>query len=64
MKLESPSRKARRRTMKPTKEEFEAELDKVLKIADRKDQYLFLACVGTVAITGFLCACLLWVVLP
>jgi len=50
--------------MKPTKEEFEAELDKVLKIADRKDQYLFLACVGTVAITGFLCACLLWVVLP
>jgi hypothetical protein len=46
--------------MKPTKEEFEAELDKVLKIADRRDRYLFISCVATVAVTGFLFACLLW----
>jgi hypothetical protein len=50
--------------MKPTKEEFEAEINKVFEIAVRKDRYLFIACVGTVAMTGFLCACLLWVVLP
>ncbi len=64
-------------TMKPpTKDEFETELAKVLtqRLADhygqayeiecRKDQHLFLVCVGTVAVTGFLCACLLWTILP
>jgi len=50
--------------MKPTKEEFEAEINKVFEIAVRKDRYLFIACVGTVAVTGFLCACLLWTILP
>jgi len=60
----------------PPKDEFEAELANVLRqrlaeqygcvyeIECRRDQRLFLVCVGTVAVTGFLCACLLWVFLP
>jgi len=60
------------RTTVPTRDQFEAELTNVLRqrpaehyeIACRRDQHLFLVCVGTVAVTGFLCACLLWTILP
>jgi len=56
----------------PAKDELEAEianvlrqrLDEAYRIECRRDQHLFLVCVGTVAVTGFLCACLLWTILP
>ena len=60
----------------PAKDELEAEIANVLRqrlaeqygcvyeIECRRDQRLFLVCVDTVAVTGFLCACLLWVFLP
>jgi len=65
-------------TMKiyPAKDELEAEIASVLRqrlaeqygrvyeIKCRRDQHLFLLCIGTVAVTGFLCACLLWTFLP
>jgi hypothetical protein len=54
------------KVMKPTKEEFEDELAKLVgayKIQETRED-IFLLCLAVVSLWAFTCAALLWVVLP